>query len=295
MPPMRAGSADLPRPLATLRGLLFVIHPFPAFLNALAGTVFYLMAVTLVQGVAVASMFLSILLVHASIGSMNDYWDIDLDTKTRPEKPIVRGDINPLATLLLSVLAAIGGALLALLFNWPTLLVALVVLVSGMAYNFWAKGTIYSWVPYAVFIPALPVWAFVAADAYTPMVLFSFPLGALMSFALNVANTIPDLEGDTQYGLQGMAHRLGLRRSLLAVWLCFGATIVLLALTPKFLGNSPTYLLPGVALASVLLMIMIVDRLLNPSPSSLRRGWYLSAITAAILGLAWVASLLPAG
>ncbi len=279
---------------ATLRGLFLVIHPFPAFLNALAGAVFYVMAARVVDGVAVATIFFSIFLIHASIGSLNDYWDIDLDTKTKPQKPIVRGDIGPRGALALSFLAALGGALLSLSFNWLALAVALLVLVAGMAYNMLAKGNVYSWVPYAVAIPALPVWAFAAADAFTPIVLVSFPLGALMSLALNIANTIPDLEGDTRYGLQGIAHRLGLKRSLLTVWLCFGATIVLLSLTPKVLGNDPTYLFGGIALGAALLMVMIFDRVINGSPASLRRGWYLSAIDAAVLGFAWVASL-PTG
>ena len=40
--------------------------------------------------------------------------------------------------------------------------------------------------------------------------------------------------------------------------------------------------------------MMILDRLLNRSDASLRRGWYLSAVIAVILGGAWVASL-PSG
>jgi 4-hydroxybenzoate polyprenyltransferase len=132
----------------------------------------------------------------------------------------------------------------------------------------------------------------VAADKFTPVVLFSFPLGALMSLALNVANTIPDLQGDTQYGLQGLAHRLELEHSLLVLWSSFAGTIILLALTPDILGNNAAYLLPGIVLGGMLLVVMILDRLLNRSDASLRRGWYLSAVIAAILGVAWVASLL---
>jgi 4-hydroxybenzoate polyprenyltransferase len=118
---------------------------------------------------------------------------------------------------------------LSLSFGWSTLAVALVVLGSGMAYNLWAKGTVYSWIPYSVAIPALPVWGFLAANRFTPIVLVSFALGALMSLALNLANTIPDLKGDTQYGLQGLTHRLGLERSLVVVWSSFTGTILLLA------------------------------------------------------------------
>jgi geranylgeranylglycerol-phosphate geranylgeranyltransferase len=294
MVPNPSAFANLFTALRTLRGLVFVIHPFPALINALAGAFFYLIAADVTQRVAVASIFLSILLIHASIGSMNDFCDIELDTKTKPRKPIVCGDIGPGVALVVSCVAAVAGALFSLSFNWSTLVVALAVLTSGMAYDFWAKGTVYSWVPYSVFIPALPVWAFVAADKFTPAVLFSFPLGTAMSLALNVANTIPDLQADTQYGLQGLAHRLGLEHSLLVLWSCFAVTIILLALTPGILGNDATYLLPGIVLGGVLLLVMILDRLLNRTDASLRRGWYLSAVIAAILGGAWVASL-PTG
>jgi hypothetical protein len=50
----------------------------------------------------------------------------------------------------------------------------------------------------------------------------------------------------------------------------------------------------GTVLGGVLLVVMILDRLLNRSDASLRRGWYLSAVIAVILGGAWVASL-PSG
>jgi geranylgeranylglycerol-phosphate geranylgeranyltransferase len=282
---------QLTRPLAAARGLLHVIHPFPAFINAFAGAIFFAMAGGGTGGLVV--MFLSVLLIHASIGSMNDFCDVDLDAKTKPDKPIVRGNISARCVMLVSVLAAVVGALLSLSFSWATLGIALFVLAAGLAYDFWAKATVLSWVPYAMAIPALPAWAFVGAGVYKPIVLISFPLGALMSLALNVANTIPDLEGDTRYGLRGIAHLLGFRRSLLAVWACFGLTIILLALTPAILGNNPTYLMPGVALGAVLLATMILDRLVNRSGASLRRGWYLSAALAAILGAAWVASLVP--
>ena len=46
-----------------------------------------------------------------------------------------------------------------------------------------------------------------------------------------------------------------------------------------------------VGLGAILLAVMVVDRLVNRSQASLRRGWYLSAVLAGILGIAWVASL----
>jgi 4-hydroxybenzoate polyprenyltransferase len=262
-------------------------------MNALAGTAFYLMAVAAMDGIRATAIFLSIFLIHASIGSMNDYCDVALDAATKPRKPIVRGDISRRSALAISCAAAAGGVLLSLSFNLGTFAIALGVLAAGMVYNFRAKGTAFSWLPYAVFIPALPVWAFVAAGKFTPAVLFSFPVGALVAIALNLANTIPDLAGDAAYGVRGLAHRLGLERSLLAVWSSFGVTILLLAFTPSLLGGNATYLAPGLAVGCLLLAVMILDRLGNRSEASLKRGWYLSAVTAVVLGGAWVASLAP--
>ena len=80
-------------------------------------------------------------------------------------------------------------------------------------------------------------------------------------------------------------------RALVVTWICFAVTIVLLALTPVFLGNDPRLLLPGIGLGAALLVVMIVDRLVNSSQASLRRGWYLSAVLAGVLGISWVVSL----
>jgi 4-hydroxybenzoate polyprenyltransferase len=263
-------------------------------MNAAAGAAFYLWLAAPGEPLDAAILFGSILLIHASIGSMNDYCDIDLDRQTKPGKPIVHGDVTPGAALVVSGMSAVAGTLLSFWFGWATAAVAPIVLAAGMAYNFWAKGTIHSWVPYAIFIPALPVWSFLAAGKFTPVVLLSFPLGALIALALNLANTLPDLAGDLRYGIQGLAHQLGLRRSLLATWGAFFGAIVLLALTPAVLGNNPGVLYPGVALGALVLLAMIADCAANRSPAALTRGWYLSAILAAILGGAWVASF-PTG
>lgn len=282
------------RPFKAIRGILFVVHPFPACMNAVAGAAFYLYVADPVALRGAAALFGSILLIHAAIGSMNDYCDIDLDRQTKPGKPIVRGDIVPAIALVISGISAIVGALLSLWFGVATLSIALMVLASGMAYNFWAKGTIHSWVPYAVFIPAVPVWSFLAAGRFAPVVLLSFPLGALIALALNISNTLPDLAGDLRYGVRGLAHRLGLRRSLLVTWSAFAGAIGLLALTPAMLGNKASVLFPGVALGAFLLLAMIADYAASRSQAALKRGWYMSAIIAVVLGGAWVASL-PAG
>lgn len=277
--------------LRTARGALFVIHFFPAVMNGLAGLVFFLIAS---HGAHVGPSLLvglSMFLVSAAVGSLNDFLDVDLDRQTGRDKPIVRGDISSLGAFRISVAAAIAGVLLALSFGLPVVLVALLVLASGLAYDVWLKGTLWSWVPYGIGIPALPVWSFLAADAFTPVLLFSFPLGLLVSLALYLANTIPDIGGDTAYGIAGLGQRLGVDRALLVAWICFAVSIGFLALTPMLLGNDIGVLIPGLLVGVILLAAMIVDDVANRSPSSLRRGWYMSAVLGGVLGVSWVASL----
>jgi 4-hydroxybenzoate polyprenyltransferase len=277
--------------LNAARGLVFVTHLFPAVVVSLAGMVFYLLVADEGQRSGWVLMFGSTLLIPAAIGSMNDYCDLALDRRAKRNKPLVRGDIQPRTALVLSCAAATAGVLLSACFGWKTSAIALLVLASGLVYDFWAKGTIWSWVPYAIAVPALPVWAFVAADKLNPVLLMTFPLGALVALASNLANTLPDLNDDIQLGLRGLAHRLGLRRSLLAIWCSFGTTLTLLAGSGMILGNRSSLFFPGLMLGTVLWLVMIADYAANASNESLKRGWYYTAILTGLLGGTWVACL----
>ena len=278
-------------PWHRLRGLHFATHPFPAFCNAFAGAAFFWMAQDWHFDLNIPVLFAAIYFIHAAIGSMNDYCDVAVDARSGRDKPIVRGDISRSAALVLCIVSAAAGLLLSL---WPgasSALMAIVVLAAGAVYNLWAKPTLFSWLPYAVFIPSLPVWGFVAAGRFTPFVLLSYPLGALLSLGLNVANTLPDLEGDRKSALQGLAHQLPPRWSIALCWLSFALTIVLLALTPYVFAAKSGILYPSLAVATVLLAAMIADVTWSRSEASLRRGWYLAALTGVVLGCGWVSTI----
>ena len=278
-------------PWRRLRGLHFATHPFPAFCNAFAGAAFFWMAQDWRLDPKIVVLFASIYLIHAAIGSMNDYCDVEVDTRSGRDKPIVQGDITRSAALVLCVASATAGLLLSLWLGASSALIAVAVLVAGTIYNLWAKPTLFSWLPYAVFIPSLPVWGFVAAGRFTPFVLLSYPFGALLSLGLNIANTLPDLEGDRKSGLQGLAHRLPPIWSIALCWLSFALTIVLLAATPYVFAAKSGILYPSLAVATVLLAAMIADVAWSRSQASLRRGWYLAALTAVVLGCGWVSTI----
>ena len=64
-------------------------------MNGVAGLIFYLIAARALAIGPALVLGLSIFLVHAAIGSLNDFLDVDLDRRSRPDKPLVRGDLSP--------------------------------------------------------------------------------------------------------------------------------------------------------------------------------------------------------
>jgi len=276
-----------------LRGLFFLGHPLPTFLTAAAGTAFFFMA----RGEMRASLdagvlFISIYLVLYSIGAMNDYVDQPLDSlSSRHEKPLVAGDLSQNVVVLLWLSTAIVGVAACYWFNLAAASIALLLWLAGASYNFWAKATRFSWLPFLVFYPSLPLWGFVAAGKFKPSLLLTYPVCALLAVGLNVANTLPDLEHDRAGGVEGFTHRLGSVRAVILLWLSLAGTMVLMVWAGLLIGSHLSRLVAGLIAGLALLGAMIADWAFLRSPATLRRTFYLSAASALVLGCAWVVSL----
>jgi geranylgeranylglycerol-phosphate geranylgeranyltransferase len=290
-PPVAAANASEARRL--LRGLYRLGHPLPTFATAAATTLF---VATAAGGPAPATdllvTFLAFYLLLYSIGAMNDYCDEAVDRRSgRVDKPLAAGDV-PRSVALVAWLAAAAGAMAAAsYFGAAAAAMMLPLWLAGAAYNFWAKATIVSWLPFVFFYPSLPVWAFLAEGRLRPTLLMIYPIGALLAAALNIANTLPDVERDRRAGVAGLTQRLGVSRGLRLLWLLLGATLVLMTATLWAGYNDASVLGVGLAAGVALLGVIIADGLLVGDPSSLQRSYYLSIVYAIGLAYAWIASL----
>jgi 4-hydroxybenzoate polyprenyltransferase len=271
-------------------GMVVATHPFPALMMAVAGTLTFLIADRAGSYARAIWLFVTIVLVHASIGAMNDWVDATGDRLSNPNKPLVRGVVSRQQVLLLWLIAGAAGVVSsAALAGAAGGIIAVVVLAAGAAYNFGLKGTWLSWLPYAVFIPSVVVWAFVAAGASSPVVLVTYPLGATMALALNLANTIPDLEGDAKLGLSGLAHQLGAGRSrqlIVSLYVVAGAGLAAIEVWAGLPLLAALSFACGAA-AGLLLLLFFGS---GPRPR-LRAGWYVSTIAAALLAASWAFTL----
>ena len=231
-------------------------------------------------------------LLQFAIGALNDIIDAPADAGRRPPKAIPAGLVTILQARILVVACAVVGLALALASGPAVLLIAVVVLGIGFGYDAAAKGTPWSWLPFAVGIPLLPVYGWLGVTGSLPRAFdVLLPMAFLAGAALALANARSDLEADIRSGTRSVATALGAERSW---WM--GAALLAAATALGLVVMRPSGWMPGTiglvaAGTGIVLLGLLVGR--AEAAATRRRAWELQAIGAAIAGAGWVAGLLP--
>lgn len=278
--------AVLVRAAAVIR----LVHPFPSVLDGLI-----VAAVALVAGAQLAvamPLGLSMTALQCSIGALNDLHDAPDDAGRKPGKPLPAGLLTvPMARSVVIGGAAIGIALGALI-DVRVGALAVVVLLIGYGYDLVAKGTAWSWLPFAVGIPILPVYGWLGTGSNLPAFFAALvPMAVLGGAALAIANARADLERDSAVGAVSIATRLGLEGS----WRLQGGLWVataLVALGSMVLQGAEPLVVGAFAAAAALIAALVLwsrDR----GPAARERAWEFEAVTAALALVVWLAGVVP--
>ena len=167
------------------------------------------------------------------VGWSNDLYDYEDDLKhNRTKKPLVSGAVS--RTYLMKWLrfmvpfTFIANLLGPLGFKGG--LVYMFGISMGVAYNFYFKFNVFSWLPYALAFAALPSCVAISKGINPP--LWMWLGGALFGSAAHFVNVIKDMDQDRASGIGGAPQRLGKRGSILAaVLLTFlGAAVLIISL-----------------------------------------------------------------
>lgn len=276
-------------------GFYLLSHPVPVMFHVLAVTVFTLLAA---WPHFIWSIIVLVIAAHTamqiSIAMLNDYCDRRLDAASKPGKPIPRGLIHAREAL-------IGGfvmiaIMLILLIQLPllALLVSLCYLVLGQAYNLGLKSTPFSGIVFALAMPLIPLYAF-AGIGRVPYVLFwLIPTGFLLGIALNLANSLPDIEQDAANGAKTLAVVLGVKRS-------FAVCQSMIVLAAALIGILQiTGLVPArswIIVLTLILTCLAVETMVlffGPErPVETRKSYfYLVALTCILLAGGWIIGVL---
>jgi 4-hydroxybenzoate polyprenyltransferase len=230
--------------------------------------------------------------LQASIGALNDIVDSASDAGRKPGKPIPSGVVSTaFARRFVALAAATGVALAAVSGPW-LVMIATLILAVGYGYDVRAKGTRWSWVPFAFGIPLLPVFAWFGVAGRLPA---SFailvPAAMVAGSALAIANTRADLERDTAAGQASVATWLGAGRAWAVSAVLFGVVFAL-ALGSLWLWGAPSGSLGAAAGASAIIALGLALGFGESTPPSRReRAWQIQAAGVAVLAAAWLAGL----
>ena len=160
------------------------------------------------------------------VGWSNDLYDYADDLKhNRLNKPLVAGTISPnylmkwlRFTVPFSFVANLLGPL-----GFKGGLVYMFGISMGVAYNFYFKYNVFSWLPYALAFAALPSCFAISRDITPPM--WMWLGGAIFGSAAHFINVIKDIDQDRASGIGGAPQRIGKRNSIVvaALLIALGA------------------------------------------------------------------------
>jgi 4-hydroxybenzoate polyprenyltransferase len=277
-------------------GLLLVTHPLPSALYVLAVGLFSWLAALAahrpLDPATLARVLVAVACAQAAIGATNDYCDRALDLASRPSKPLVRGLLTTDQALGLAVVCSAAVLLLLPPLGLVALVLGLLVEGLGLAYDLGLKRTPASALLYAVYFPLIPLLAWAVFGRWQPFLPWVLPLGAALGIAMNVANSLPDLEADAAQGVRGLPHLLGPRRGLAVAWAAPPAALTLLwalDLSGAVPAHTPAMLLATAAtILSVGAAVALYAR--NPRPPTLRLTFLIQALGVVALGTGWLAA-----
>ena len=198
--------------------------------TVLVVTISFILSITQLSFPKSLEIALAILAGQCVVGWTNDLIDLPRDSAAgRLKKPLVKESVSRkqiqtgIATsLLLAVLLSFLGPL-----GLKGGLLHMLGLGSATIYNFWAKSTWLSPLPYAISFGAMP-WAIYSAAHKNPpsWLVVDF---ALVSMSFHFLNVIKDLEWDRTQAVMGLPQRIGKKWSAIISGILVIAALLLLS------------------------------------------------------------------
>ena len=240
-----------------VRAYVSLTHPVPIAIVMIATAAF---AAIFAEGLPpfrlAATLLLAMLGGQLAIGALNELVDVELDAASKPWKPIPSGAVSRFGARMIAACGLGMAALFGASLGVAALLLLFVGTGLGLAYDLWLKRTPWSWLPYVLALPLLPIWVRTVVIGFDARLLLLYPLGLGAGAAIHLAQALPDCESDRAAGLRNPVSRLGERRSLMAA--CALATTAPLAAVSAAAAVPDEVARNGVVLSSATLAIGLI-------------------------------------
>ncbi|MDP9469623.1 MAG: UbiA family prenyltransferase [Chloroflexota bacterium] len=241
---------------------------------------------------SLARLLLAMLGGQLAIGAINEVADAELDAVSKPNKPIPAGYVSVRAALVLACVSLLVMLWFSAGFGLPSLLLCALGTGAGLAYDLWFKRTLFSWLPYLIALPLLPVWVWtaIAPAGFDPRLLALYPLGAFAVVGVHLSQALPDTVGDRAAGIRSLSSSLGERRAIVTCWLATLSTPLLAVAAAPLLVDQL-----GVVWLAAMVVALLVG--LDIALYTVRRRLGVMAcfpcvaVSTAVMGLGWVLAL----
>lgn len=239
-----------------------------------------------------AGLGVSMVLLQFSIGATNDVVDAPEDHGRVPPKPIASGLVGVTAGRVTAAATAIAGLAIAASFGVVPLTIAGAGLGCGLAYDLRLSRTAFSWLPLAVALPLVPVYAWYGAAGDLPQAIVPIvPMAMLAGAGLAIGNALVDLDADRALARPTVAVSLGRAVGWATHAALLGAVVMWFLLLRPLSGGAgalPTPIASGLTYAGAGLVTLGVALMTSGRHSAARAGWAAEATGVAALGIAWV-------
>lgn len=201
-----------------IAGLVRGCHPLPTAAMTLVITA-YAWSVGW-TGLALVGVLAAVLLGQLSVGWSNDAFDAGLDLRAgRQDKPTVQGAVSPQLLWGLAVVALVASIAMSWrVAGWAGGSFHVLAVLMAWLYNTVLSRTPWSWLPYALAFAALPPFLSLGLDGTWPPA-WTLVLFPIVGVSAHLANALPDIDADRAAGVDGLAVRLGVRRTAVLCWL----------------------------------------------------------------------------
>jgi len=237
-----------------------------------------------------ALVLLAMLGGQLAIGAVNELVDAADDAIAKPTKPIPAG----LVPVRHAQAIAIGGVVVMLgasiSLGLASAILCLIGTGAGLVYDVRLKRSSYSWLPYLVALPLLPIWVWTALDAFDSRLLWLYPLGGLAVIGVHLAQTLPDIAGDRETGVDTLTARIGERRAIVACWVATLSAPALASAAAAAIAERPV-IIWLVALAVCLLVTGHVGLYRVRPTVAIAACFPIVAASVACLGLTWIVAI----
>jgi geranylgeranylglycerol-phosphate geranylgeranyltransferase len=204
--------------------------------------------------------FLSAFLIAASIHTLNDYVDYEVDLVNTPWRPIPSGKISRPQALGFGIALGIGGVAITLFYNPVAATLLFLIFILTNYYSIKAK--IYGFIGHVIvafcFASYFLYGVLILTNQIEPYLLNIYGLCFLYILGGEVVQSIADAEGDKIRGVRSVALVNSPRTAAIVATACYALMALLGAYTiTKFAPSLDTYF-SGIILTFTLLYIGII-------------------------------------